>query len=54
METLAAATSPQRAEGITACRWMPISAALQTISYANAKAVLQRANEMVDAALPRR
>ena len=54
METSAAATSPQRAEGITACRWMPIADALQTISYANAKAVLQRASEMVGEALPRR
>ena len=54
METSVAATSPQRAEGITACRWMPIADALKTISYANAKAVLQRASEMVGAALPRR
>lgn len=54
METSLAATSPQRAEGITACRWMPIADALQTISYANAKAVLQRAGEMVGGAVPRR
>ena len=54
METASAATSPQRAEGITACRWMPIAQALQTISYANAKAVLQRAGDMVGEALPRR
>lgn len=54
METVSAATSPQRAEGITACRWMPIAQALQTISYANAKAVLQRAGDMVGEALPRR
>lgn len=54
METSATATSPQRAEGITACRWMPIADALQTISYANAKAVLQRAGELVGGALPRR
>jgi 8-oxo-dGTP pyrophosphatase MutT (NUDIX family) len=54
METSVAATSPQRAEGITACRWMPIADALRTISYANAKAVLQRASEMVGGALPRR
>ncbi|HEX2778954.1 MAG TPA: NUDIX hydrolase [Gemmatimonadaceae bacterium] len=47
METTAAETNPQRAEGITACRWMPIAQALETISYANAKAVLQRAHAMV-------
>jgi len=54
METVSAATSPQRAEGITACRWMPFAQALQTISYTNAKAVLQRAGDMVGEALPRR
>lgn len=53
METTSTATCPQRAEGITACRWMPIAEALQTISYANAKAVLQRAGDMVGEALPR-
>jgi 8-oxo-dGTP pyrophosphatase MutT (NUDIX family) len=54
METAAAETSPQRAEGITACRWMPIDRALETISYANAKAVLLRAQSMVGEALARR
>jgi len=54
METASTATCPQRAEGITACRWMPIAEALQTISYANAKTVLQRAGDMVGEALPRR
>ena len=54
METASTVTCPQRAEGITACRWMPIAEALQTISYANAKAVLQRAGDMVGEALPRR
>lgn len=53
METTSTATCPQRAEGITACRWMPIAEALQTISYANAKAVLQRAGDMVGEAQPR-
>jgi hypothetical protein len=33
---------------------MPIADALQTISDANAKAVLQRAGEMVGGAVPRR
>ncbi len=54
METASTVTCPQRAEGITACRWMSIIDALQTISYANAKAVLQRAGDMVGEALPRR
>jgi 8-oxo-dGTP pyrophosphatase MutT (NUDIX family) len=54
METVSLNTCPQRTEGITACRWMPIAEALHTISYANAKAVLQRAGDMVGAALPRR
>ena len=53
METASTATCPQRAEGITACKWMPIAQALQTISYANAKAVLRRAGDMVGGALPR-
>lgn len=54
METSSATTRPQRAEGITACRWMPIAEALETISYANARLVLQRAGEMLAEALPRR
>jgi 8-oxo-dGTP pyrophosphatase MutT (NUDIX family) len=54
METASTVTCPQRAEGITACRWMPIAEALQTIPYANARTVLQRAGEMVGEALPRR
>jgi 8-oxo-dGTP pyrophosphatase MutT (NUDIX family) len=54
METTAADTNPQRTEGITACRWMPIAQALETISYANAKGVLQRAHAMVGATLARR
>jgi 8-oxo-dGTP pyrophosphatase MutT (NUDIX family) len=49
METDSAHTSPQRAEGITACRWAPFDEALHTISYANARAVLRRAHEMIDA-----
>jgi len=53
METTSTVTCPQRAEGITACRWMPIAEALQTISYANAKTVLQRAGDMVGEALAR-
>lgn len=47
MESENAATSPQREEGITACRWAPIDEALALISYANAREVLQRAAETV-------
>jgi 8-oxo-dGTP pyrophosphatase MutT (NUDIX family) len=36
-------TVPQREEGITACRWLPLADALGEISYANAREVLERA-----------
>jgi hypothetical protein len=47
METDRSDTSPQRAEGITACRWAPFEEARTAISYANARLVLERAYEMV-------
>ena len=47
METGDEATSPQLAEGITACRWAAFEEAVEVISYANARDVLRRANEMV-------
>ena len=50
METTSAETCPQRAEGITACRWAPFDEAVQLVSYANARQVLQRAHQMVSAA----
>ena len=53
METASDRTSPQRAEGITACRWAPFDEALQVISYANARDVLKRAQEMIVAPAPR-
>jgi hypothetical protein len=49
METTNEATCPQRAEGITACCWVPFDDAMRMVSYANARQVLQRANEMVTA-----
>ena len=49
METTSEATCPQRAEGITACCWVPFDDAVRMVSYANARQVLQRANEMVTA-----
>jgi 8-oxo-dGTP pyrophosphatase MutT (NUDIX family) len=47
METGEVSTSPQRAEGITACRWTNFEEADALISYANARDVLRRAREMV-------
>ncbi len=49
METAQADTDPQRAEGITACQWVPFAAASQAVSYANARQVLRRAEAMVTA-----
>lgn len=47
MHTRSAQTKPQRAEGITACRWATFDEAEQLVSYANARDVLQRAHAMV-------
>jgi len=52
METSHESTSPQRAEGITACRWVPYDEAIDAVSYANARSVLRRANEMVGVRRP--
>jgi len=53
METASADTCPQRAEGITACHWVPFDDAVQMTSYANAREVLRRAHQMVGGVLPR-
>jgi 8-oxo-dGTP pyrophosphatase MutT (NUDIX family) len=50
METEQATTSPQRTEGITACQWVDYAAASSAISYANARLVLRRAQEMITGA----
>jgi 8-oxo-dGTP pyrophosphatase MutT (NUDIX family) len=47
METSQADTDPQRAEGITACRWIAYDAASSAVSYANARQVLRRAGAMI-------
>jgi len=47
MQTDDAATAPQRAEGITACHWLSFKEAESSISYVNARQVLQRAHDMV-------
>jgi 8-oxo-dGTP pyrophosphatase MutT (NUDIX family) len=49
IETAEAVTSPQRAEGITACRWVSFAEAESLISYANAREVLRHAQAMVAA-----
>ena len=41
-----ARTTPQRREGITACRWCSLEEALTDLSYDNARGVLRRAGEM--------
>lgn len=50
METSETNTAPQRAEGITACQWISYAPAHEALSYANAREVLRRAREMIDAA----
>jgi 8-oxo-dGTP pyrophosphatase MutT (NUDIX family) len=47
MQTEQASTFPQRAEGITACRWLAFDDAQALISYENARDVLRRANEIL-------
>lgn len=49
METVEATTSPQHAEGITACRWTRFDEAQSLVSYANAREVLRRAHELLTA-----
>lgn len=52
METERSETSPQLAEGITACRWAPYEEAVRLVSYANAREVLKRAHAMLDRIVP--
>lgn len=47
METDDRRTSPQRDEGITACRWEPFDTAVSLVSYENARDVLRRAQDLV-------
>jgi 8-oxo-dGTP pyrophosphatase MutT (NUDIX family) len=47
METRESSTLPQRAEGITACRWSGYEDATSLVSYANARDILRRAHEMI-------
>ncbi len=47
MEASDPRTRPQRAEGITACRWARYDEATKLLSYANARAVLARAHGLL-------
>jgi 8-oxo-dGTP pyrophosphatase MutT (NUDIX family) len=47
MESDSGKTRPQRDEGITACRWLPIEKARTVISYGNAREVLEHAYQKV-------
>jgi 8-oxo-dGTP pyrophosphatase MutT (NUDIX family) len=49
MESADGEACPQTDEGITACRWAPLAEARRTISYANARAVLEAAGTWVRA-----
>jgi 8-oxo-dGTP pyrophosphatase MutT (NUDIX family) len=48
MESVSGEPVPQEAEGITACAWEHADAALATITYDNARAVLKAATELVE------
>lgn len=50
MQTPSPHTKPQRAEGITACRWATFEDATQLVSYVNARDVLGQAHAMVTSA----
>jgi 8-oxo-dGTP pyrophosphatase MutT (NUDIX family) len=47
METAVEATHPQVEEGITECVWLPLDAALRTLTYDNARQVLEAAGRRV-------
>jgi 8-oxo-dGTP pyrophosphatase MutT (NUDIX family) len=52
METPSHETCPQRAEGITACRWEPFERAVALVSYENARSVLRRAHAIMSHSSP--
>jgi hypothetical protein len=52
MESQTEATSPQLAEGITACSWTSFDRATELIAYANTREVLRHAEERVTAFPP--
>ncbi len=48
LESRSGEAEPQTDEGITACVWLPLEEAVATISYANAREVLQQAAARVE------
>lgn len=52
METTTSATDPQLEEGITECVWLPLEEALRTLTYDNARSVLEAAGREVVGASP--
>ncbi len=52
MESATEETSPQLAEGITACRWETFDRAHELIPYANAREVLRLARERIASVPP--
>lgn len=49
MESVEGETVPEVSEGITACRWLTAKEALETISYDNARTVLERGLDELEA-----
>jgi ADP-ribose pyrophosphatase YjhB (NUDIX family) len=47
METADQATQPQVEEGISECLWLPLEEAMETLTYDNARAVLEEAGRHV-------
>ncbi len=47
METNSKSTRPQLEEGISACIWLPLNDALQTLTYDNARLILKSAGSRV-------
>ena len=47
IESPSGETTPQRAEGITECRWLTAAEASKKVSYPNAREVLERAVAML-------
>lgn len=53
MQSETSVTRPQKAEGITACKWMPMPKALRVIGYDNAREVLRQADALLSAGAAR-
>jgi 8-oxo-dGTP pyrophosphatase MutT (NUDIX family) len=52
IETRHRRTAPQRAEGITACRWATFEQADRMLAYDNARGVLRQARAVLEALVP--